>query len=340
MRIDGSKILVTGGCGFIGSTTIDLLLREHSPARIVILDNLMRGDPSNVAAALEDPRVELVRGDIRDLETVRAVTAGMDAVIHMATLRITACAEQPREAFEIMCAGSYNVVEAARDAGVRRIITASSASVYGLADEFPTGEEHHPYNNRTWYGATKVFLEGLLRSFHDMYGLPYVALRYFNVYGPRMDVFGKYTEVLIRWLERIDAGEAPVIFGDGSQTMDFIHVEDVARANVLALAADVEDRVYNIGAGAETSLLELLHALLRVTGREDLRPDFQPARAVNPVPRRLAAVEAARRDLGFTARIPLIEGLGSLVRWRQQRLAEAGSVEAGSSPSGRGQVRG
>jgi UDP-glucose 4-epimerase len=323
MRIDGARILVTGGCGFIGSTTIDLLLREHAPARIVILDNLVRGGLSNVEAALRDPRVELVRGDIRDAETVRSACAGMDAVIHMATLRITACAEVPREAFEVMCSGTYNVVEAACDAGVKRVIAASSASVYGMADVFPTTEGHHPYNNRTWYGATKVFLEGLLRSFHDMYGLPYVALRYFNVYGPRMDVFGKYTEVLIRWLERIDAGEAPLIFGDGSQTMDFVHVTDVARANVLALAADVEDRVYNIGCGRETSLLELMHALLRVTGRTDLRPDFQEARTVNPVPRRLADVDAARRDLGFTATVPLLEGLESLVRWRQERLAAA-----------------
>jgi len=321
MQINGAKILVTGGCGFIGSTTIDLLLREHAPGRIVILDNLVRGDRSNVEEALRDPRVELVQGDIRDVKTVQANMAGMDAVVHMATLRITACAEQPREAFETMCTGSYNVMEAAQDAGVKRIITASTASVYGLAETFPTREDHHPYNNRTWYGATKVFLEGLLRSFHDMYGLPYVALRYFNVYGPRMDVFGKYTEVLIRWLERIDAGERPLVFGDGAQTMDFVHVADVARANVLALAANVEDRVYNVASGHETSLLGLLQALLRVTGREDLQPDFQPVRAVNPVPRRLADVEAARRDLGFAARIPLLEGLESLVKWRKERLA-------------------
>lgn len=188
MRIDGSRILVTGGCGLIGSTTIDLLLHDHRPERIVILDNLVRGSLVNVEQALADPRVSLIRGDIRDPDTVRAAMAEMDAVIHMATLRITACAENPREAFEVMCAGSFNVVEAARDAGVARIVTASSASVYGMAESFPTKEEHHPYGNRTWYGATKTWLEGLLRSFHDMYGLPYVALRYFNVYGPRMDV--------------------------------------------------------------------------------------------------------------------------------------------------------
>ncbi|MCK6554553.1 NAD-dependent epimerase/dehydratase family protein [Candidatus Binatia bacterium] len=324
MQIDGARILVTGGCGFIGSTTIDLLLEQHAPAQIVILDNLVRGDLSNIAAALKDPRVSLIRGDIRDAETVGAATRGMDAVIHMATLRITACAEDAREAFEVMCTGTFNVVEAARSLGVKRVLAASSASVYGMAGTFPTSEDHHPYNNRTWYGATKTFLEGLLRSFNDMYSLSYVALRYFNVYGPRMDVFGKYTEVLIRWMERIDAGEPPIIFGDGSQTMDFVHVHDVARANVLALRSDVADRVYNVGSGSETSLLQLLDALLRAMGREDLRPEFQPARAVNPVPRRLADVGAAQRDLGFSAEIPLPDGLEQLVRWRRGRLAAAG----------------
>lgn len=325
MRIDGTKILVTGGCGLIGSTTIDLLLREHRPERIVILDNLVRGSLSNVDQALKDPRVSLQRGDIRDFDTVAAATAGMDAVIHMATLRITACAEDPREAFEVMCTGTFNVVDAARRAGVRRVVAASSASVYGMAESFPTTEDHHPYNNRTWYGATKVWLEGLLRSFHDMYGLPYVALRYFNVYGPRMDVFGKYTEVLIRWMERIAGGEPPLIFGDGAQTMDFVHVRDVARANVLALLSDVEDRVYNVGSGQETSLLELLHLLLKAMGREDLQPEFQPARAVNPVPRRLADVCAARRDLGFSTTIPLADGLKGLVQWWRETIARSQS---------------
>jgi UDP-glucose 4-epimerase len=323
MNIDGANILVTGGCGLIGSTTIDLLLREHNPKRIVILDNLVRGTLANVDDALRDPRVSLLRADIGDFDTTRAATAGMDAVIHMATLRITACAEDPRAAFDVMCLGSFNVVEAARLAGVKKFVTASSASVYGMADTFPTKEDHHPYNNRTWYGATKVMLEGLLRSFHDMYGLPYVALRYFNVYGPRMDVFGKYTEVLIRWMERIEAGEAPLIFGDGSQTMDFVFVEDVARANLCALSADVEDRVYNVGSGTETSLLELLQMLLRVMGREDLEPEFQAVRSVNPVPRRLADINAAARDLGFKTTVGLEEGLRRLVSWRKQQVATA-----------------
>ena len=235
MKIKGSKILVTGGCGLVGSTTIDLLLRDYDPAQIVIIDNLNRGTLHNVDEALKDPRVSLVRGDIRDVETMHEVTQGMDAVIHMATLRITACAAEPREALGVMCDGSFNVLEAAQAAGVKKVVAASSASIYGLAEQFPTREDHHPYANRTWYGASKIMLEGLLRSYNDMYKLPYVALRYFNVYGPRMDLHGRYTEVLIRWMDRIAAGQPPLILGDGKTTMDFIYIEDVARSNILAL---------------------------------------------------------------------------------------------------------
>ena len=314
MKIRDSKILVTGGCGLIGSTTIDLLLREHDPAKIVIFDNLVRGSTSNVEAALRDPRVELVQGDIRDIEQLNEVTQGMDAVIHMATLRITACAAEPREALEVMCVGSYNVLEAAQAANVKKVVTASSASIYGLADTFPTAEDHHPYNNRTWYGASKIMLEGLLRSFNDMYGLPYVALRYFNVYGPRMDLHGKYTEVLIRWMDRIASGEPPLILGDGSTTMDFVYIDDIARANVLALQSDISDQVFNVASGTETSLNELAAALLRVMG-SNLAPEYGPERKVNPVSRRLADIAKAEDMLGFKATVDLEEGLQRLVAW-------------------------
>jgi len=324
MDIDGASILVTGGCGLVGSTTIDLLLREHEPARIVILDNLERGTLANVEQALADPRVSLRREDIRDVAAVHEATRGMDAVIHMATLRITACAAEPRAALEVMCDGSFNVLEAAQAAGVRKVVTASSASVYGLADQFPTREDHHPYNNRTWYGASKVMLEGLLRSFHDMYGLPYVALRYFNVYGPRMDIHGKYTEVLIRWMERIEAGQPPLILGDGSTTMDFVYIEDVARANLRALASDVSDDVFNVASGVETSLNELAAALLRVMD-SDLEPEYGPERKVNPVSRRLADTSKARRVLGFEARVGLEEGLTRLVEWWRASRKEGGA---------------
>lgn len=322
MLIEGSRILVTGGCGLVGSTTIDLLLQNHKPEKIVILDNLERGTIGNVEGALRDPRVELVKGDIRDVATVNRVSDGMDAVIHMATLRITACAEQPRAALETMCDGSYNVLEAAHDKGVKKFITASSASIYGLADVFPTKEDHHPYNNRTWYGASKIMLEGLLRSFNDMYGLPYVALRYFNVYGPRMDIYGKYTEVLIRWMERIEAGQPPLIFGDGKQTMDFIYIDDVARSNILALQSDKSDNVYNVASGVETSLNDLAYALLRVMG-SNMKPEYGPERKVNPVSRRLADTTAAEKDLGFKAEVDLDEGLRRLVNWWQQKRKSA-----------------
>ncbi|HJS80174.1 MAG TPA: NAD-dependent epimerase/dehydratase family protein [Vitreimonas sp.] len=313
MNLDGAKILVTGGCGLIGSTTIDQLLREDVE-RIVIFDNLVRGSMHNVAEILNDKRVELVKGDIRDVKATRRVTEGMDAVMHMAALRITACAEDPREAFEVMCEGSFNVVEAAHLAGVKKIVAASSASIYGLADNFPTAEEDHPYNNRTWYGASKIMLEGLLRSFNDMYGTEYCAFRYFNVYGPRMDIHGKYTEVLIRWMERIEAGLPPLILGDGKTSMDFIYIDDIARANVAGLKSDVSDEVFNVASGIETTLLDLAEALMRVMGRK-LEPEFGPERRVNAVPRRLASTEKAKRLLGWEAQVSLDEGLERLVNW-------------------------
>ena len=324
MNIKGSNILVTGGCGLVGSTTIDLLLSEHSPAHVLVLDNLSRGTLANIEQALKDPRVTLMRGDIRDAEAVRKATQGMDAVMHMATLRITACAAEPREALGVMCDGSFNVAEAAQAAGVKKVVVASSASIYGLADVFPTKEDHHPYNNRTWYGASKVMLEGLLRAFNDMYGLPYVALRYFNVYGPRMDIHGKYTEVLIRWMERIAAGQPPLILGDGTQTMDFVYIEDVARSNILALESDVTDDVFNIASGSETSLNQLAAALLEVMD-SDLQPEYGPERKVNAVSRRLADTTKAKRLLGFTAKVNLQDGLSRLVDWWQANrvMAEA-----------------
>ena len=325
MKIDGATILVTGGCGLIGSSTIDHILADYSPARIVILDNLSRGSLSNVSAALSDKRVKLIRGDIRDVNVVRNALQGVNAVIHMAALRITACAAEPREAFETMCAGSFNVVDEARRAGVEKIVAASSASIYGLAEDFPTREDHHPYNDETWYGASKIMLEGLLRSYKAMYGLPYVALRYFNVYGPRMDIHGKYTEVLIRWMERIDAGKPPIIFGDGLQTMDFVYIDDIAKANVLALASDVSGEVFNIARGQETSLQDLARTLLKIMG-SDLDIEFVEERSVNPVSRRLADTSKAEDLLGFRADVTLDDGLERLVKWWHQTRTTA--VEA------------
>ena len=317
MDIDGARILVTGGAGLIGSATIDLLLQKHAPKQIMILDNLVRGTLANVERAMRDPRLSLIQGDICDVDTVKHATQGMDAVIHLAALRITACAADPRRAMQVMCDGSFNVVEAAREAGVRKIVAASSASIYGLAESFPTREDHHPYNNQTWYGASKVMLEGLLRSYHAMHALPYAAMRYFNVYGPRMDLHGKYTEVLIRWMERIAAGQPPLILGDGKQTMDFVYIDDVARANVLALLSDADDEVFNVASGTETSLSELATALLRVMG-SSLRPEHGPERSVNPVSRRLADTGKAERLLSFRSQVSLEDGLARLVDWWQR----------------------
>lgn len=318
MDLDGKTILITGGAGMIGSATVDLLLRDHPRTRIVILDNLSRGTTANIESALKHPRVRFVLGDISDAATVASACRNVDAVIHLAAQRITACAADPRRAMEVMCDGSFNVVDAARQAGVRKIVAASSASIYGLADVFPTPEDHHPYNNQTWYGASKVMLEGLLRSYHAMYGLPYVALRYFNVYGPRMDTHGKYTEVLVRWIDRIAQGQPPLILGDGHQTMDFVYIDDVAKANVLALQSHCDDDVINVASGRETSLRELAAALLKVMGATHLVPEYGPERSVNPVLRRLASTRKAQSLLGFRAEVGLEQGLDRLVRWWQK----------------------
>jgi UDP-glucose 4-epimerase len=309
----GADVLVTGGAGTIGSTIVDQLL-DAGAARVDVIDNFTRGRRANLRRALATGRVTLVEGDIRDRSLVHELTRGKDLVFHEAAIRITQCAEDPRLALEVLVDGTFNVYEAAADHKVSKLITASSASVYGLAGRFPTPESQHPYDNDTIYGAAKTFNEGLLRSFRAMRGIDFVTLRYFNVYGPRMDVHGVYTEVLVRWMERIAAGKPPLIFGDGSQTMDFVCVPDIARANILAAGSDIVEGTYNIARGEETSLLDLARALLRVMG-SDLDVEFGPARAVNGVTRRLADVSAARRDLGFTADIDLESGLHELVDW-------------------------
>ncbi|MDB5560604.1 MAG: NAD-dependent epimerase/dehydratase family protein, partial [Hyphomicrobiales bacterium] len=244
-----------------------------------------------------------------------------------AAIRITQCAEEPRLAVDVMSNGTFNVLESAVNAGVSKVVAASSASVLGLAEEFPTKETHHPYNNRTLYGATKTFNEGLLRSFNEMYGLQYVALRYFNVYGPRMDVYGVYTEVLIRWMERIAAGLPPVIYGDGSQTMDLVHVHDIARANLLAAKSSVSDEVFNVGTGTEISLHELAQKLSQVMG-SSLEPHHEPARKVNPVTRRQADTRKAREMLGFNAEVSLEGGLRDLVQWWRNETSSASGAAA------------
>jgi UDP-glucose 4-epimerase len=319
----GKTCLVTGGAGFIGSHIVELLI-EAGAAEVRVIDNMVRGRRANLARALASNRVRLVEGDIRDGAQMKALVEGCDTVFHQAALRITQCAQEPRAAFEVMVAATYDLVEACLAAGIRKMVAASTASVYGMADHFPTTEDQHPYNNRTLYGAAKVFNEGLLRAFNDMHGLDYVALRYFNAYGPRMDIHGRYTEVLVRWMERLARGEPPIIFGDGLQTMDMVHVRDIARANILAAVAPCSDVALNVASGTETSLLDLARLLARVMGHGQLVPVHQEARSVNPVPKRLADVSKARELIGFTATHPLDDGIAELVSWWRDQTALAG----------------
>ncbi|MEV6861558.1 NAD-dependent epimerase/dehydratase family protein [Streptosporangium subroseum] len=312
--IAGSRFLVTGGAGTIGSTLVDHLL-DAGAGEVVVVDTFVRGTRANLAAAAPHPALTLVDGDIRDAGLVRELTAGADLVFHLAALRITQCAQEPRLAHEVLVNGTFNVVEAAAAAGVRKVVLSSSASVYGLAEVFPTPETQHPYGNDTIYGAAKTYNEGLLRSFHAMAGLDYVVLRYFNVYGPRMDTRGLYTEVLIRWMERIADGRPPLILGDGRQTMDFVFTTDIARANLLAATAPVTDEVINIASGVETSLHHLAEALLRAMDADHLELEFGPPRTVNAVTRRLADVSKAAELLGWKADVELDEGLRRLVDW-------------------------
>jgi UDP-glucose 4-epimerase len=324
--IEGATILVTGGAGLIGSHIVDLLI-DNGAGEIRVLDNLVRGRLENLRDAQDRGALVVLEGDVRDRSMVQRAVAGCDFVIHQAALRITLCAEQPRECVDVLVQGTFNVFEAAVAAGVSKVVYASSASVYGAAEDFPTNEQHHPYNNRTLYGAAKLMNEGIARSFHDVYGLPSVGLRYFNVFGPRMDLTGVYTEVFIRWLDCIDQDRPVIIYGDGAASMDFVYVGDVARANLLAIGAPRRDDVYNVGGGRETTLLQLWRAMQRATGALHLEPEFHPARKVNPVPRRLADTRRAREDLGFVAEVPLEEGLRRLVSWRRAMRERIGTAE-------------
>jgi len=297
----------------VGSTIADQLL-EAGAAEIRVVDNFVRGSWSNVKPALASGRVKVIEGDIRDAELVDQLTEGVDYVFHQAALRITRCAEAPREAAEVLMTGTLNVLEAAVRHNVKKIVAASSASVYGEPSYLPM-DEAHPFNNRTMYGAGKIANEQMLRAYFTTSGLPYNALRYFNVYGPRMDLTGVYTEVLIRWLEAIEAGNPPLIFGDGEQSMDFVYVGDVARANLLALESEVADEVFNVGTGVQTTLNQLCAALLKLSG-SSLKPEHRPARTVANVSRRRSSTEKAEQMLGFRAGVSLEEGLQRLIEWR------------------------
>jgi UDP-glucose 4-epimerase len=324
-RITGTRCLVTGGAGFIGSTIVDQLM-DAGAGEVIVLDNFVRGTWINLASAQDRGGVKVIKGDICDAALVDDLTVGTDFVFHQAALRITRCAEAPREAVDVLINGTLNVLESAVRHKVKKVVAASSASVYGNPSCLPM-DESHPFNNRTIYGAGKIACEQMLRAYYTMYGLPYVAFRYFNAYGPRMDIVGVYTEVLIRWLDAIEANQPPLIFGDGTQSMDFVFVGDVARANVLAAQSDVTDEVFNVGTGTQTSLSELCDLLLQLTD-SSLRPERREARQVANVQARRAGVEKAAKLLDFRANVSLQEGLRELIRWRHSIRAVPAAVEA------------
>ncbi len=314
MSLAGTKILVIGGAGFVGSHIVDQLLAEN-PAEIRVLDNLVRGKRANLVKAMPSGKVRLIEGSITDLKTLNEAVQGCDYVFHLAALWLGECVSNPRAALDVNVVGTFNVIEVCKAANVKRIVYSSSASVYGNALTIPMTEDH-PFNNRTFYGATKVAGEQFFRSFNDMHKLNYAGLRYMNVYGPRMDYKGTYVSVIMKVLDRIDEGKRPVIHGDGSQAYDFVHVEDVARCNILALkATHVTDEFFNVGKGTKTTINELVLKLLKLTGSK-LEPEYHAQEHIF-VTHRLGSTDKAEKLLGFKAARDLDDGLRSVVEWRQ-----------------------
>lgn len=315
MDIRGKKLVVIGGAGLIGSHTVDALTREDV-GEIVVYDNFVRGTHENLEQALKDPRVKIFEagGDICQTDILNAALKGADGVFHFAALWLLQCHEFPRAAFDVNVRGTFNVLEACVAQGVQRLVYSSSASVYGDAVEEPMTEEH-PFNNRNFYGATKIAGEAMARAFHHRYGLNYVGLRYMNVYGPRQDYQGAYIAVIMKMLDAIDGGEGPTILGDGSEAFDFVAVEDCAAANVCAMKADTVDEFYNVGTGTRTSLRELAEMLLQLTGT-NLPINFAPRSQATLVRNRIGCPRKAEAQIRFRARIPLEEGLRRLIEWR------------------------
>jgi len=311
MDIAGSKIVVTGGAGFVGSHIIDRLVAEGA-REIIAYDNMVRGKEENLAQAMAAGNVKLVRGDITDPEALAKTFEGADYAFHQAALWLLECESDPRKALSINVMGTFNVLEACVNAGVKKAVVASSSSVYGDGLYLPTDEEH-PFNNDLFYGATKVADEQVCRAFHKKHGLDYIATRYLNVYGPRMDYRGAYVMVIMNWLRLIEAGEAPMIHGDGSETLDLVYVEDVARANILMLKSSVTNEAFNVCAGKETTLVELAETILRVM-KSTLRPQHKE-RDLKLVSRRFGCPKKAREMLGFEAKVTVEEGISRVIDW-------------------------
>ncbi|MBM3517565.1 MAG: NAD-dependent epimerase/dehydratase family protein [Alphaproteobacteria bacterium] len=314
MDLRGKRLVVIGGAGLIGSHTIDCLVREDV-REIVVYDNFVRGSLDNLADALRDPRVKLFEagGDICQTDVLAAALKGADGVFHFAALWLLQCYDYPRAAFEVNVRGTFNVLEACIAAGVSRLVYSSSASVYGDAVAEPMTEDH-PFNNTNFYGATKIAGEAMARALHHRYRLPYVGLRYMNVYGPRQDYRGAYIAVIMRMLDAVDQGAPLKVYGDGSQAYDFVAVEDCARANVCAMRASTVDRYYNVGTGKRTPIRELAELILRLTSNR-AGVVYEPA-GLTFVKNRIGSPERATRELGFTAEIGLEEGLRRLIAWR------------------------
>lgn len=317
MNLERSRVLVIGGAGLVGSHLVDQLIDEDV-AQIVVLDNFVRGTRANLAQAAQSDKVQIVDGDITDYGQLRALMDGADVVFLLAALWLFECVEHPRACVEVNVVGNYNVVELAHELGIKRLVYSSSASVYGDAVTAPMTEEH-PFNNRTMYGAGKIAVEQFLRAYNEMYGLSYVGYRYMNIYGPRMDYKGTYVSVIPKVLDRIDQGLPPIIFGDGSQSYDFVYVEDVARANILGAKSDVSDEFFNVGMGVKTTINELVGLLLDLTG-SDLEPEYRPQEQMF-VTHRVGSTEKAERLLGFRAQVSLREGLQQFIEWRRQDMA-------------------
>ena len=319
MNLAGSRIMLIGGAGLVGSHIVDQLVSEPVQ-EIVVFDNFLRGTKANLAGAMQSSKVRIVDGSMTDREALKRELAGIDGVFQLASLWLGECVNDPRQAWEVNTMGTWNVVEACREAGVKRIVYSSSASVYGNALFTPMTEDH-PFNNRTTYGATKIAIEQMLRAIYEQHQLPYIGMRYMNIYGPRMDYEGTYVSVIMKVLDKIFAGERPVVFGDGSQVYDFIHVSDVARANVLGMKAECADENFNIGMGIGTSINELVTMLLELTG-SNLTIDYRP-QAQSFVTNRIGSIDKAEKLLAFRAGISLRDGLQSVVDWR---MAERGAA--------------
>ena len=333
MDLRGRRVLVIGGAGFIGSHVVEQLVREDV-GEIVVYDDFTRGTAQNLEVALRDPRVKVFElgGNILHTDLLDAAMKGVDCVFHLAALWLLHCNDFPRSAFEVNIRGTFNVLEACRHQGVRRLVYSSSASVYGDAIEIPMTEDH-PYRNTTFYGACKIADEHMAQAYHHRYGLDTIGLRYMNIYGPRQDYRGTYVAVVMKILDRIDRGLPPIVYGDGSQSYDFIYVADAAECNVLAAKAAVTGGCYNVGNGVSTTIREICELLLRLTGSEHLGIHYEPA-GQTFVTRRLGSTVAAERDLGFRASTDVEEGLRHLIAWRQahkeavaerQRAAGAGT---------------